>query len=203
MSENKNSSGSDASKNMRDPSNPNPYQQNYEFGIRGDASATVRGSLVALNTFSRYLQLKDLTFQNMKQKDLCNKSFIGKYAEWLSSESKSLTSGNLLKMGTATQYLSGLVTELRIKYPDDPIWEGIINLKDTPIWYHNIITSVEKNIKKRCADYGVPISKKVIGVGRELLKRMGNYIYVNVYVRMIYIYTYIYIYIYINIYFYS
>jgi len=78
-------------------------------------------------------------------------------------------------MGTATQYLSGLVTELRIKYPDDSIWEGITDLKVTPVWYHNIIDRVEKDVKKRCADNGVPVSKKVLGVGRELLKRTVDY----------------------------
>eukprot|EP00596_Hydrurales_sp_CCMP1899_P009415 CAMPEP_0119050982 /NCGR_PEP_ID=MMETSP1177-20130426/72746_1 /TAXON_ID=2985 /ORGANISM="Ochromonas sp, Strain CCMP1899" /LENGTH=161 /DNA_ID=CAMNT_0007030027 /DNA_START=635 /DNA_END=1117 /DNA_ORIENTATION=- len=111
----------------------------------------------------------------MTQKELCNKKLIGDYAEYLSSTCKSLTSGNLLKMGTATQYLSGLVTELRIKYPDDSIWEGITDLKVTPVWYHNIIDRVEKDVKKKCADNGVPVSKKVLGVGRELLKRTVDY----------------------------
>jgi hypothetical protein len=56
-------------------------------------------------------------------------------------------------------------------------------LKETPLLYHNIIIRVEKDIKKRCADLGIPVTKKVLGVGRELLKGMGNSIYVNIYIQ--------------------
>jgi len=75
---------SDASKNLRDTSNPNLYEQNFNYGTRGDASATVRGSIVALNTYNRYLESKGLTFLTMTQKELCNKKLIGDYAEYLS-----------------------------------------------------------------------------------------------------------------------
>jgi hypothetical protein len=59
---------SDASKILRDTSNSNPYEQNFNYGIRGDASATVRGSLVALNTFNRHLESKGFFFSNYDAK---------------------------------------------------------------------------------------------------------------------------------------
>jgi hypothetical protein len=177
------SNSSDTSKNMRDPLNANPYDQNYDYGVRGDASAAVRGSLVALNNFGRFLALNGLVFLDMSEDDHCDKKLLGEFADYLAMTCTSLTSSNPLKMGTSTQYLSGVISELRIRYPNNKIWEGIKDLKVTPLWYHNIILRLEKDIKKRFADMGIPVIKKILGVGIELLKGMGNSIYVNMYIH--------------------
>lgn len=166
----------------------NPHGQSHQFGERGDAPSTKRGSVVAINCFCDWYGKQILeesipqtekhlpSLKTLGRAELCDISLLRRYGDYLAKECLSKTSGNLITMGTATTYLSGIVSELRYKYPQDPIWDGITDIKVAPRWYSNIIKKIEDEVHIRCAAEGVPVVKKILGTGRVLMKGIGEHI---------------------------
>jgi hypothetical protein len=95
---------------MRGPLNANPYDQNYDYGVRGDASATVRGSLVALNNFGRFLALNGLVFLDMSEDDHCDKKSLGEFADYLAMTCRTLCCCYHCKISREGKYQSENLT---------------------------------------------------------------------------------------------
>ena len=137
------------------------------------AENTKKGHVLAIKVFEEFLNYlnKDSSFTRCDENFLCNQQTIGEFADWMLSIYKpSEDSDDVVKAGTALQYLSGVKTLIKNKFPKNEIWSN-------EEWYSNIRGALEKLLNKSRMNLGLSVSDKAFPLSRLLISEICKHIY--------------------------
>ncbi len=165
---------------------PSPVQYR-QSGVEGHSSSTIAGKVSALVHFNDFLATKQMKkFEELSESELCSIPLFREFGTYLSEQARkknkvrrlhytvlmltiptdvailNVQGADLLKWGTAKQFISGPKTDAQNKFKDNVIWVH----QD---WYYKIRRDIEATIAKRCIELGIPVEDKSEAVGRELL----------------------------------
>lgn len=131
---------------------------------RGKKSAVVQYDLFA--GLQQYENLED-----SQQVDLCNVSRFQEFGKYLCEAAVDKDSGDLIMLGTALQYISGIKELIKKKYPENEIFSP------TAIeWYTKLREDMTSVICARCILGGVAICDKAPNLGRKIMGSMCLYL---------------------------
>jgi len=143
-------------------------------GIRkvGDGETKNRNSS-ALAQFAKYLEMRfdgKKRYKELIDSDI-NVELFQCFGGFLIDHAVHGTTKKPLTLGTAWQYLSDTKTALTKRFKRNELLSS-----SNELWYKDVRAAVSKHIIKRCIAQGVRISEKTSPVGKELMKRIGEYI---------------------------
>ncbi len=132
-------------------------------GTGGKAKSTVDGKESSMKHFEDFLATKHMpTFADLTEDELCDITMWQEFGTYLCDFAQNRRTNDLLKWGTAKQYISGPKSNAWDRTKGNLIWKD-------ETWYTKIRADIEKTIVKRCIEAGVPAEDKSEPLGRDSL----------------------------------
>ena len=150
--------------------------QYLPLGTTGVASSTISGKKSALAQFDSFLRTKDMPkFDSCTEEQLCSKYLLGEFCHYLADFAKKEKDDNFLEGLTAVQFLSGVKTQIEMKYPRNALWEKR-NTDEKKDWYTAMRCALLKRIVNRKICSGLEVTDKSPPINRNLMKRINRHL---------------------------
>ena len=136
-----------------------------ELASAGASRSTEAGRASAKQHFQLFLRKQQLgEYQSLTEDQLCNEKLFREFATYL-SVAEQLRVKELLKSGSAIQYLSAIKEMAQRKYPENDLWKE----HRLDRWYPSLRVALEKIVNRRQMTNGLPISERSKALGRNVL----------------------------------
>lgn len=136
-----------------------------ELASAGASRATEVGRTSAKQHFRIFCNKKQLgDHQFLTEDQLCKEKLFREFATYI-AEAKRLKVQELLRSGTAIQYLSAIKEMAQRRFPENNLWKEYRLDK----WYPSLRVALEKKVNRRQIVDGSSISEKSKALGRNVL----------------------------------
>ena len=140
------------------------------LGTGDTADKTIDRNRSSLLHFNAFLESKGLApFENLEGDEVSKIDLLREFGTYLCYHARNSRTDDLLMQNSAFGYMSGVKESIRVRYPDNSIFQD-----SNQEWYTKLRAGMGTATSRRCILEGVPISRQGKHVGRELVHRIGH-----------------------------
>jgi hypothetical protein len=136
-----------------------------------NAQRTENAYNVALNQFDTFLSSKGVRtpFMELNEEYLCDLTLFGEFATFLVDFATERNNGiNKIMRDTALQYISGVKTSIKRRFPNSAIWRD-------ESWYTKLRAEMETTYDRYSILSGLPLTEKSDPIYRDSMLSIGEH----------------------------